>query len=349
MHLGFPIAVLDLETDKIKSWTRDALQKERPLLVGVLVASAPGRTSYKAYAASQLKQLGKFLEAFKGPILSYNGLSFDFLVLEKRVEMRRIIPKSFDLFYWLKSQVGMVKGSRLEDLSQMNLGTGKSGSWVEGIRAWKAGYKKPMFRYNRTDCLLPLKLVQKLLRQGYLVFQGRKVRLGLEARAQLDGRASQVAYDAWLAGSEFNRANRIKESFEESDGNYWDVMLEAMGYDESAIKRFGADNLLKSHTGTNYVSCPCGKFYSIGWTEWPGFRDSRDVDCPICGRSLGNFDVDHLSEISREDYYLNGERACPKHRTRLRLVRHVAYKPGSEEWDVLRCARCRKTFQVATS
>lgn len=344
----FPVASLDLETDKIKSWTRQALQQEVPLIIGLTVARGPGRVTHKAYSPREFASLGKFLESFKGLIISYNGLCFDFLVLEKRLAMKRIIPKSFDLFHWLKSEIGWVKGSRLEDLARANLGAGKLGSWTDGMVAWKAGNKKPMLRYNRADCSLTLRLFQKLVKQGHLIFQGKKIRLNSEARGQIAREAPQVGYSAWLSGSEFNRAKRIKENFEESDGNYWDVMLEAMGYDEDDIRKFGVDRLLSSHSGTDHVRCACGKYFSLTWTEWPGFRDVRPVLCTGCGRSLGNFDIDHIGEVTKDEYLLHAKRACPKDNTPLKFLEHFVYKPGSEEWDVLRCPKCRKKYQIDT-
>lgn len=139
-----------------------------------------------------------------------------------------------------------------------------------------------------------------------------------------------------------------EELEEELEGNYSEVMAEAMGYDQRDIEEYGAENLIASHSGTKYVKCSCGKFYELRWTEWPGFRDMRPVLCPNCKKQLGTHDLDHMSEISERDYLLKGEGLCPKDRTRLKLVEHRVYKPGAEEWDVLRCPKCRAKYQVDT-
>jgi predicted nuclease of restriction endonuclease-like (RecB) superfamily len=140
-----------------------------------------------------------------------------------------------------------------------------------------------------------------------------------------------------------------KELEEElSDEGWSEAMAGAMGHDEGEIKEHGAENLIRSHSGTKYVECSCGKFYELSWTEWPGFRDTQPVPCPKCKRSLGTMDLDHMTEISKRDYVLKGQRRCPRDRSLLKLVKHHAYKPGSEEWDELRCPKCRAKYQIDT-
>lgn len=141
----------------------------------------------------------------------------------------------------------------------------------------------------------------------------------------------------------------IKELEKElSDDGYWKAMLHAMGHDESEIEEVGTEQLLRSHSGTKYVRCKCGKFYELSWTEWPGFRDSRDVLCPKCKKILDRLDLDHITEITERDYLLKGQGRCPKDRTRLKFVKHHAYKPGSEEWDAFQCPKCRARYQIET-
>ncbi len=138
----------------------------------------------------------------------------------------------------------------------------------------------------------------------------------------------------------------LEEEF--SDEGYNEAMAEAMGYDQRDIHEHGAEDMISSHSGMKYVKCSCGKFYELRWTEWPGFRDLKPVLCPNCKKQLGTHDLDHISKISERDYLLKGEGRCPKDHTRLKLVAHRVYKPGSEEWDVLRCSKCRAKYQVDT-
>jgi len=344
----FPIAALDIETDNITEWSPRALQRKQPLLVGLLIAHSSKRMQYNAFPATRLNHLRRVLAAFRGTVVTYNGLRFDYHVLAKKLNMKKLLPRSFDLFYWLKSKVGRVKGSRLEDLAQENLGRGKVGSWQAGYAAWKRGNKAPMRRYNRYDCELTLLLVFKLLKQGFLTFKGRRLALPSRTVDQIAGKAIQVPFDDWVSSSEFNRARDIQTSFEEAEGNYWEVMLEAMGYDQKDIQEVGVERLLASHSGTEYVHCSCGKYYSIVWTEWPGFRSVEDVLCPNpeCRKVLCRHDADHVSEISRDEYFLRGLRRCPKHNVPLKFIKHYAYKPGSEEWDIYKCPRCSTEFQI---
>lgn len=342
----YPIAVIDLETKEVKNWERSSLRKLQPLIVGLLIAHSPRKMIYTAFSGKECKKLEQKLVSFEGPILSFNGLRFDFIVLEKKITIQSVLRYSFDLFYWLQSKTGMKKGSRLEDLAQENLGMGKIGSWQDGIRAWRKGKRTPMVRYNRMDCHLTLKLFLRLAKQGHLLFQGKKIFTSLTDRKQFLGQSQQVTYEQWLNEEQFTRSREIKEAFTEADGGFWEGMLEAMGHDPDEIKEIGVERLLRSHAGEKYVECSCGKFFTIAWTEWPGSRQMSSVLCPNCNRSLGNFDLDNLHEVTKDEYLIIGKHICPKDRMRLKFVRHFVYKPGSEEWDVFRCPKCRVLYET---
>ncbi|MBI4248424.1 MAG: ribonuclease H-like domain-containing protein [Elusimicrobia bacterium] len=346
----FPLAAIDIETDgalNLKQLRqRKDLHAANVILIGLLIAQSRNRVRYSGFSSNDadLGKLRDILTEFPGTILSFNGLKFDFIALEKKLPIKQFFSKFFDIFHWVQKKVGRRKGTRLEDFARANLGIGKLGSWKEGFAAWKKGDKKKLTAYNRRDCELTLKLYLKMVHDGHLRLEEESL-LFLKA----DHKIPQVGYRTWISSQPFRKTRSIANAWFESDndGDFWEVMLEAMGHEPNEIARYGAESLLAQYSGTGYVRCKCGKYFSYTWTEWPGFRDVQDFNCPACGRKLGRADLNGMVEISSVDYLLQGEKKCPRHRIRLKFRNHRVYH--KEAWDVYWCPKCRKEYTIDTT
>ncbi len=121
---------------------------------------------YKYYLENELKNLGRFLTGFNGLIVGYNTYRFDYIVLKKYFSFKKIIPKSVDLLFLLRSFNSSYRGLSLNDVCRLNFKIGKTIKGRAIPKLWLLGEKEKVIKYNENDCYLTFRLWEKMIFEG---------------------------------------------------------------------------------------------------------------------------------------------------------------------------------------
>ena len=125
---------------------------------------------YKFYLENELKKLGNFLTDFRGLIIGYNTYRFDYLVLKKYFSFKKIIPKSVDLLFLLRSFNTSYRGLSLNDVCRLNFKIGKTINGRKIPQMWLSGKRDKVIKYNENDCYLTFRLWEKMIFEGEVDF-----------------------------------------------------------------------------------------------------------------------------------------------------------------------------------
>lgn len=161
------------------------------------------KIKYRHFLADQMQELNDFLNSFDGIILGHNLLDFDYRVLEKHIDLARVIPKTIDTLAFIYNRHSYQKGGiSLDNLAQKNLGKCKtiSGKYISEI--WNAGRENEIIEYNKNDCALTKDIWWHMVTHGSITtspkyFGGEPVFLEPEDYPCLLGLKSQLSFDQW--------------------------------------------------------------------------------------------------------------------------------------------------------
>jgi hypothetical protein len=182
-------------------------------VAGCVVYTRYGKTAYRAgafrhFANEQIHELHALLDGFDGLILGHNLFDFDFRVLRTQIDFSRIIGKTLDLMFFLRS-LDAQRRSRLDlaRLARLNLKKRKLLGDEDISQLWRDGERDKVLRRNRRDCELVAELWMKLVREGQirtkLRFAGAgesddaMVRMSSDRFAVLAGREPLMAWNEW--------------------------------------------------------------------------------------------------------------------------------------------------------
>jgi DEAD/DEAH box helicase domain-containing protein len=176
---GRRVVVFDLETQRsaadVGGWNRANLMR---VSVGVAWDSASNR--FTAYREEEVEELLALLEA-ADLVVGFNSVRFDYAVLSGYTPRRRLDDlATFDILAHIYETYEFRIG--LDKLGTHTLDRGKTADGLQALAWWKEGRLEELTEYCRQDVELTRDLFLFGLREGYLLYErkGVKVRLPVE-------------------------------------------------------------------------------------------------------------------------------------------------------------------------
>lgn len=194
--------VLDIETDV--PYPKQAVDLCEPFLMGLKSFSvAKGELiggSYRFFDRKHFVTAARELCKLPGPIVGYNLLGFDFVVLRELINIEPLFGRTVDLLGFLARRIGSRRGLSLDNVCKQVFGQGKLIEDRRGlVTMWMAGEREKVVQYNERDCDLTAALWLRLRNARRIEIQKRTLRFANNDWAFLDGRRPAITYAKWLA------------------------------------------------------------------------------------------------------------------------------------------------------
>ncbi|HDQ25781.1 MAG TPA: hypothetical protein ENN43_03425 [bacterium] len=203
MNINLPkkVIVLDIEGDKVSKPVN--FNKIKAYVAGVkeavLYKGKYKLGKYDYYLPKDFKYLERRLATFPGIILGHNLFAYDYKVLKKYMDLKKIINKTVDTLYFLnKSWYGNIEGTSLDNLALHNIGKRKKFSGKSIPQMWKKGFIEKVIRYNERDLNLTAGVWEQVLLTHRVRFK-RWFCLVLEKNdlTLLTGQKTLLDYKTW--------------------------------------------------------------------------------------------------------------------------------------------------------
>ncbi|MGD0266202.1 MAG: hypothetical protein ABSD47_14780 [Candidatus Methylomirabilota bacterium] len=272
--------VVDIETDVPDP--KQAVDLCEPFLVGMKPFSVvkgelqPGK--YRYFEQKDFAKGARGLRRFPGPIVGYNLLGFDYVVLRELVNVEPFLERTVDLLDFLSRKMGSHRGLKLHKVCMELLGQGKSIKDARGLAAmWEAGEREGVLQYNECDCDLTARLWLWLRNRSRIKFQKRTLQLTKDDQAFLDGRCPVFTYTEWLQKN-FEPQTQ-EERVDPFQGVHVNPLDLAREYDRYLCKKSGAVIFTRP----------------IPASDIPSGEDIGPRHCPACGEYVW-----HSGDIFKE-------------------------------------------------
>lgn len=169
--LGGQEIYLDVETLRVSHEVEGGWKsiREFGLAVGVTWDATNG---FRNWLEPEAKKLVEELMGCSR-IITFNGERFDFEVLSKYADVKKLYVASLDLLVELQRALGF--RVKLESVARETLGVSKSGTGLEAVDWWRAGEKDKVIAYCQQDVKLLVDLVKYGRENGHVVVDRRKV------------------------------------------------------------------------------------------------------------------------------------------------------------------------------
>jgi hypothetical protein len=262
------ILVLDIETDIPEP--RQAIDLCSPLLLGFKhFVVRDGQLEAGTYCHVEPKHFRKALleiGRFRGPIVGYNLLGFDYVILREFGDLRLHFRRTVDLLDFLAGKFGRRRGLGLGRVCESLFGEGKDRSLRSSLAAlWHAGRRDEVLAYNDRDLDLTARLWHRLRTSRALLLDGETLRLSPSDHSFLDGRKPISTYNDWMSRTfEEQRLRTRKDAFQGLHVNPIDL---AYAYDR-------------------YICTPTGEAILtrlVPESDFPSGEDTKPRTCPLCG------------------------------------------------------------------
>lgn len=202
------IVAFDIETEI--SDPKGAIQACSPFLIGIKPFSVqrgvlvPG--PYRFFEGHELPEAMRHLSKAPGPIVGYNLLGFDYVVLRDLVDVQDAIERTIDLWDFLRKKTAKRRGLKLDAVCRTLLGKGKipfdeetpSDATGRIAAMWMANRRDEVLLYNERDCDLAAYLWVFLCNSKEVALGGRSFSITKEDSSLLGGTSRQTTYEAWL-------------------------------------------------------------------------------------------------------------------------------------------------------
>jgi hypothetical protein len=193
-YLPEKILVIDIETS---GQLTDKPSLERIALVGVK-EFARKRTGFlplphESYRHGDWHLLANRLSSFKGLILGFNLLGFDFHFLRILFDIRTVFESSVDVFAWLISKTGGHEGNVLEYSSREVLRSGKLYTGKSIKKLLKENDWAQLSKYNERDLDLTFRLWLKAVKEPNF----RELTVNRNDIEYLLGQRKLIPYEEW--------------------------------------------------------------------------------------------------------------------------------------------------------
>ena len=264
----FEILVLDIETDIPDP--RRAIDLCTPLILGFKRFSVrqdhlePGK--YRFVESRDFRRALREVSRFRGPIVGYNLLGFDYIVLRDFGDTRPIFRRSVDLLDFLARKLGHRRGFGLGRVCELLFGEGKDRNVRSSLaELWRAERRDEVLAYNERDLDLTARLWQRLRTSRALDLDGELLQLTSSDYAFLDGRKPAATHRDWLGRMfEMQRSKVRTDRFQGLHVNPVDL---AYVYDRYICTATG-EGLLTRLVPEN---------------DFPLGEDTKPRTCPLCG------------------------------------------------------------------
>lgn len=264
------LITLDIETNI--PHPKQAIGECIPFLVGIkefcIIDGELQPGKYRYFRKDNFHKAVKHLKGFPGPVVGYNLLAFDYIVLfsQNIFDISPLIKHTVDLLDLFIRKVGTYRGLKLDKVCKDLFGEGKtlqdSGSLHE---MWDQGKKEEVLSYSEKDCDLTARLWFELFGSSSLQILQHKIQVTEQDKSFLRGSNPSTTFKQWRKKNFKKEAieKRI-DSFQGIDKNPLDLARE---YDRYVCKK------------TNKV------FYSreIPSSTIPSGSDIKPRECPKCG------------------------------------------------------------------
>lgn len=303
------LIVVDIETDIPEP--KGAIDNSEPFLMGMKPFSVrkgelkAGRFRY--FEQKNFEKGARKLRKFKGPIVGYNLLGFDYVVLRNLVNVAPFFKCTVDLLEFLKRKIGSRRGLKLHKVCMELFGEGKLLEDARGLAdMWKAGKREKVLRYNERDCDLTARLWFQLRNSRRISIQRHSLRFNQIDHLFLDGKRPVVNHKEWLREHFQSQPDKVRvDQFQGLHENPLDLARE---YDRYVCKNSGTVMFTRL----------------IPANEIPSGEDIAPRYCPACGKY-----VFHSAYVFKREPTIDGKPVdIPRLEKLWAMIRHLLIKRG---------------------
>ena len=118
-------------------------------------------------------------------IVGFNIKRFDYAVLSAYGDVGHLFGKTIDILELIHGRLGF--RISLQSLAETNFGLSKLGTGAQAIEWWRAGDLESLEKYCQEDVRITRLLYQKILVDGYLLYDDKRLGEACRLRLQVPG------------------------------------------------------------------------------------------------------------------------------------------------------------------
>ncbi len=185
--MGISTVVIDVETqngpdDVPGGWSNVAAFK---CSCAVTATEGVGDPTFQTWWEDQVSSLIDHLSQHDR-IVGFNIKRFDYAVLSAYGNVSHLFGKTIDILGMMYDRLGFRVS--LQSLAEINFGQSKLGTGVQAIEWWRTGDLDRLEKYCQEDVKITRLLYQKILADGYLLYEDRRLGETCRVRLQIPAR-----------------------------------------------------------------------------------------------------------------------------------------------------------------
>lgn len=199
-----PRRIISLDIETTVSDPKGLIDENQLILAGLknyrVNRSCLTGFAFRHFESEHMRSLQRVIASNAGPIVGYNILGFDYVVLfHHGVDISGMLRRTVDLMEFLRHKVGQLRGLKLNKVCEALLGKTKLLDDSRGVeRMWAEGRKADVLAYNERDCDLAADLWHYLYFAKRVTLLNKTFRITNRDRQFLAGRQPMQTYREWL-------------------------------------------------------------------------------------------------------------------------------------------------------